>query len=1321
MSKHLDRQPIRNLFHDCGYIYMPKIEPAINEPITVRLRAEKGNVTNAYVEISYEGTNWLSYEMELEKEDKTGYYEYFVGIIPGQSRMFKYRFRAGNEDPENEVYYSRTYIGKEAPVFCETNPTPDDCWTVIPGFHTPDWAKGIIWYSLMPDAFYNGDITSDEPVSGDNCSNPWNMPQHHSVLYKYGGDLKGVEKKLDYIKSLGCEAVFMNPFFKSYHGVGYGAEFYKQIESAAGNSRAFADLAKAVHDKGLYYMIDVVLMFVAEGHYWYDKYNTQPLPGAAQDWNSPYHDFFYFTGEEGDTTSYKSNWGGLTLNLANEKLADLLWRDDDSYLQHYSKEPFCPDAIRFDCGGDLSGTYPDGTHIRDEQVAEKIRPYLRKINPELMMLSEYSLYSSVDKGAWDSRWNLEFVKWGLLYMRGEIKESFLFGRFESELNNVARPFGLCTYNSMADHDRPRITGVEPYAFKAYQLLHMTQIGSPCIFYGDEIRIQREHSTFYAMEWNEADWDYHVLNDTKALTELRKNYSALRTGIIKYFCADDENHIMAYARIDENAVVITAASRNPDTKDFAINARDLGVVDGTVFTDWFSGKRYTVKDGYMDVVLPAGGTIFVEGEASASYKNGFAIDYADGSTASVSAPKEAAICIEGDGAFVSTDVFNTCEISALLRCGEGSGMLQIRADANGDGAWIGAKVHKDRITVYVKREGGKPEEIAACPLKENSYVKLARKADNSFRVHVTKTPGWVWDAIVTDVHVDIPNHAKAGMTATEGIAVFENIHTHYDKKSILCDNFSKGKSAMFDFTADMKLAYDEDGLRLEPEGQLVTLLTNAYDEDWTFKTELSHEAVKEGDYAGVISRQDKEIYVAAGRMRRNGKPVLFIGRATAGKMAVYHTVPDALPEQKVTIQLQRVGTTYSAIYTYDGETWSIIGQNIIANMCAERAGLAVNGEGAATFSYACFGDAVHDSVSFNTPRYPMKIETGFSNMSNILTQPAYRIVSGSWDYANEGLIQTSLEQAQMGIHNKKFTDFKVDATYLIDEGSGYVGFEFGKAAYDSAPGDGILFRLHSDRTISLAQKDRILARAELPGQLADEVKITVENRHGVLGVFAGQEGEPILVLPDLTRTSGYIAFFTEGVTAHINNYLTASYDADFYFSGNYQKLTFLENSVEKEALTSCIFLNPFGVGVTDFVASARFTVKEFGDVWNNPFVGFHICAPEGKFEKDNCLTVGFNKDLRLFIRNGGDVLAEAVMSPGLENRELLIVKKGEKISAFVDHAKEALIECNVSNRNGGTVSLCANMAVAVFEDMTLVDLNPDDFPENAENYRAWIKK
>lgn len=1330
MSDNQNKKKISNLFHDCGSYYVSSIEPAIDEPLTVRLRVEKKNVTKAYVEYSTDGKVWESSEMYLDREDATGFYEFFVGTIPGQKKMFKYRFRVGNDDSENEVYYSRTRIGKEAPVFDEKSVKADNCWCMIPGYQSPDWAKGVVWYSAMPDAFYNGDITNDEPLSGNNRANPWNMRQH-TLQYKYGGDLKGVERKLDYIRELGCEAVFLDPIFRSSQNAGYGPEFYKQIENSFGNRQALEDLSKAIHDRGLYYMQDVVFMFVENNHVWFDRGNLAPFPGAIQEWDSEYHDFFHFNGEEGDTNSYVSDWGGATLNLANEDLKDLLFRKGDSYLQYYCREPFNIDAIRFDCGGSLSGVAQNGEQVNSVKIMEEIRPYLKKINPEMMLLSEYSMYHEMDSGVWDSRWNLQFVGYALPYMKGDVPESQLFQCFDEEMHNLPRAIGLCQYNSMADHDRPRIDGVQPWAYRAYQLIHMTEIGAPCLYYGDENRTIRRYGTggsFYAMEWNESIWDYDVFYQTKALTELRKKYPVLRQGLIKYICVDDKEHLFSFARMDEESIVITVASRNAKERSMAIDVRDLGVVDGTVFTDWFTGKQYITKNGYIGVDVQSGGTIFVKGELSTSYKGNFLLS-GQGEAKDILLPKENSFQINTEQAFLNRDVFNVCAISANYIDQGGIGMLQIRANDSHTADRISAEIHGATVSVFVKCQGIE-KKVAEGTVEEKSRILILRNADNIFDVCTTTMQGALGipndkrtnilgacKVIAKGILLDLPNHAKAGICVKEGTALFENVVVEYDKDTILYSDFRKSHSAMFDITPDMDIVYGNTGLTVKPNKKHVKLLTNSYNDDWTFKAELQFEGQAEEEFAGIISQQDENIYVAAGRMYINGRQELVFGRASAGKLVVYHTAVDECPCQNITIQLQRIGTAYTSIYSYDGKSWKMLGKDIIANMCVERVGLMVQGSSSAVYTYASFGNAICDGVSYHTPYTPIEIKTDFAPMNQVVIQPAYRIVSGDWSYADEGYLQTSLGLAQMGISNKKYRGLKVDGTYMIDQGTGYIGFEFGKKSYDSPLGDGILFRLSSERIVSVEKQGNVLGEALLPDDIGQEIKLAMEYRRGTLIVFAGQEGEPVLVIRDMDEVEGYLSYFMEGVRGHINNYLAASFDAEYFYNGNYEKLDFSEFGVSKNWSHTSAFLNLFGVAVTDFVATARFRVSDWGD---GGTVGFIIDTPEGKFEKGHALKIVYGAGNDLLLMNGTDIISLGHFTKKTDTHELMIVRKNQKITIYADREKNPCIQYVDIMNNGGVVSLFADKTLVRFEDFQLVNLNPGEEAVQANNFIEWYK-
>ena len=1316
-------KPIKRPWHDCGSFFISNIEPQKNEPIRLLLRTEKGNVTRCFTEISHNGKDFESFEMHFSHNDSTGKFDYYEVEIPGQSEMFKYRFRLENK--ENTLYYSRTHFGKKAPTFDETKLQADDLWCIIPGYHTPDWAKGVIWYSVMPDAFYNGDTTNDEPVSGANYSNPWNVVQH-TLSYKYGGDLKGIEKKLGYIKDLGCEAVFMDPIFKSSQNAGYGPEFYKQIENSFGNAKALEDLAKAVHENGMHYMIDVVFAFVALRDIWFNHGKTNPLPGAAQDWDNPYHDYFFFEGEKGDLNRYRGKWGGVELNHANEDFCKKIYKDKDSYLQYYCSSPFDVDAIRFDCGGDLYGTYPDGTTIRDWQVVEKMRPILRAINPELMMLSEYSMYYSVDKGTWDSRWQLQFVNYAIPYMKGEMTESEIFASINMESLNLPRAFALCQYTSISDHDRPRTLGIERWAFRAYQLLQMTSVCAPCIYYGDEIKNEREHGTFYSMEWDESNWNYEFLHDVKALTSLRKQVSAIRLGAFKCLAIDNDRHILSFARMDEDSLTVTITNRNPFSQKFTVNIFDLEQPDGTVFTDWFTGKQYISKNGIINIDVIPGGTVLVKGTLCSEFRDGMAITRISENNSNVLLPDSNSLIIEGTGelssldnlTFVNTHLFNECRISASA-IAKGSAVLMLRADSSPKSPFFGVKIQGDSLAVYKKaHSGSKVKFIKRVPYNKGQVIELSRDRKNNFSVTLsdcgmsssyevdnefnTMLSGKI--VVAENIHADMPNHILGGFSTIRGKSLFENIRIVFEKESIKYDDFKNGFSAMLDKDEETTVKYNKDGLYIKGNKK-AEMLTNSMDEDWTFKSQIKGMNTSEGDYCGIISRQDDENAIIAGRMILENRHILFLGKLSGGKLAILQTAPDTSPDKALIIQLQRIGTAYSAVYSHNGKNFAMIGSHIIANMCKERVGIIAQSSSGALFKWVSFGDAINDNTTFNKPVSPININSDFFDMNNALVQPAYEIVSGDWDYANEGYIQKEINGGQMGINNKYFTSFKADGTYLFDKGDGFIALEFGKNSFNTPLGDGVSIVINTSGSVIILANGKEIACADIPIKTGVSHRFCADYHGGTLTIYEGQSGTPLITLRDFEIPKGYFSYFTQGVVAHINNSLVATEYAPFNFAAEYEVFNFEKSRFTKAWHHNHAFLNHAGVAVSDFETSADFKPNFFGSSPEG-YVGFYISSPEGKFYQNKALMVVLNQYNQIFLKNGNSILASGSAerkSDGCIN--IKVVKNDKTVKVFINGNEQPAITHTIINSNGGVVSLCADKAACEFANWKLKDLTP----------------
>ena len=125
---------------------------------------------------------------------------------------------------------------------------------------TPQWSKGIVWYQIFPERFSNGDPTNDPTVKDQEGAYPfdiispfeihpwtsdWYQLQPYEIkngkdIYfniqrrRYGGDLQGIINKLDYIKSLGVNALYLTPIFWSPSSHKYDALCYHHVDPTFG-------------------------------------------------------------------------------------------------------------------------------------------------------------------------------------------------------------------------------------------------------------------------------------------------------------------------------------------------------------------------------------------------------------------------------------------------------------------------------------------------------------------------------------------------------------------------------------------------------------------------------------------------------------------------------------------------------------------------------------------------------------------------------------------------------------------------------------------------------------------------------------------------------------------------------------------------------------------------------------------------------------------------------------------------------------------------------------------------------------------------------
>ena len=194
------------LFSDGTKDYRYPPEPGENEEVTLTFRTAKNNVDIVWL-CSDQG------KIPMEKQETRGAFDFYRIKVQLGTEEYRYYFEIASG--MLHCYYDRMGVAPQV--------RPEYAFVIVPGFSTPDWAKGAVMYQILVDRFYNGDTSNDVKnneyyyikVYSQHVED-WNQcPANFGVGEFYGGDLAGVLKKMDYLQDLGIEVLYFNPLFVS--------------------------------------------------------------------------------------------------------------------------------------------------------------------------------------------------------------------------------------------------------------------------------------------------------------------------------------------------------------------------------------------------------------------------------------------------------------------------------------------------------------------------------------------------------------------------------------------------------------------------------------------------------------------------------------------------------------------------------------------------------------------------------------------------------------------------------------------------------------------------------------------------------------------------------------------------------------------------------------------------------------------------------------------------------------------------------------------------------------------------------------------------
>lgn len=485
------------LFTDETKTFKTPYEPECGDKVTLTFRTLLNDVPAVYCIINGRERRMKKLRVHGETFD---FYE--VSFICGKNPVHYY-FRL--EDTDDQVFYNR--LG------AVTTNQEEYEFSFVPDLKVPEWAKGRVFYQIYCDRFCNGnpanDVQSNEYYyTGGHSVKEYDWyayPQQTDVNRFYGGDLQGVEQKIDYLKELGVEAVYFNPLFVSpsnhkydtqdYDYIdphlavieedvdhymqgwekhnGYAPKYIKRVTSKKNlekSNKYFADLVRKLHDNGIKVIVDGVFNHCGSFHKWMDRegiyLNKAGFEkGAFQSVDSPYRSYFKFDKPKTANSEYEGWWGYKTLPKLNyeksEELCEKIFRVGEKWVS----APYNADGWRLDVAADL-GHSEKFNHKFWKTFKERVRA----ANPDAFIFAEHygDPFKWLEGGEWDSVMNydafMEPVTWFLTGMEkhstaidyGKLYDGKAF--MENICKNMARmsrPALDSAINQLSNHDHSR--------------------------------------------------------------------------------------------------------------------------------------------------------------------------------------------------------------------------------------------------------------------------------------------------------------------------------------------------------------------------------------------------------------------------------------------------------------------------------------------------------------------------------------------------------------------------------------------------------------------------------------------------------------------------------------------------------------------------------------------------------------------------------------------------------------------------------------------------------------------------------------------------
>ncbi|MFD0693073.1 glycoside hydrolase family 13 protein [Paenibacillus sp. GCM10027628] len=449
----------------------------------------------------------------------------------------------------------------------------------------PGWVKEAIFYQIFPERFANGDPTNDPAHV-----RPWKDASPGQQDF-HGGDLQGVLDRIDYISSLGVNAIYFTPIFEAKTNHKYDTTDYLKVDSHFGDIQLLKKLVRAFHDRGIRVILDAVFNHSGfcfapfqdvikkgpDSAYW-DWFHVQEYP--IQYDPRPFYHCFAFEAHM------------PKLNTSNPEVRNYL-----IYVAQFWVKECDIDGWRLDVANEV-----------DHAFWREFRKELKSLKPDFYILGEiwHDAMPWLQGDQFDAVMNYPATEAMIDFFAKETTDAEQFSQQISRLlPQYPQQVNEAAFNILGSHDTPRLltTARNEKRVMLAVLFQFIFLGVPCIYYGDEVGMRggQDPDCRRPMVWDAEEQNHDLLAFYRNLISFRKKHLALQEGSFQFMYAKNRQLVVRRQHARESLYICFNQSEHSASLDFTIHSEsspEICMGDGS----------YKVSNNEISVSLPPFGWI-----------------------------------------------------------------------------------------------------------------------------------------------------------------------------------------------------------------------------------------------------------------------------------------------------------------------------------------------------------------------------------------------------------------------------------------------------------------------------------------------------------------------------------------------------------------------------------------------------------------------------------------------------------------------------------------------------------------------------------------